>query len=171
MSETKAGVLYRVHRRTGEYFAVYDPASGRLWTERSEPAARSQAQDLGLALGTVQSIRHDELMRLLGRDAPSARPRPRDATGQSAADSRDQAPATQRPIRSSAPFVRESDPQVMVSKSENAPASAFASGEPVTEPQSADDPAPDDVLESRGKLPKGIARNPFADKPNRPRRN
>ncbi|HSZ58323.1 MAG TPA: hypothetical protein VK797_21845 [Tepidisphaeraceae bacterium] len=176
MSDASPAILYRVHRPNGPYFAVHDPATGRLWTERSEQAARSQAQDLGLALGAVRSIRHDELMRLLGRDAaPSAEPRLRPvAGGQSTKGPQGENPdGTPRPIRSSAPFTRDQGPPVLLSKSDNAPASAFASGEPVTDEQSTtgdDERARDDVLESRGKLPKGIAKNPFADSPKHRRR-
>jgi hypothetical protein len=49
-------VLYKVRRPNGSYFAIYDPQTGRLWTERSEPAARAQAQELGLSPGVAKSV-------------------------------------------------------------------------------------------------------------------
>ena len=161
--------LYRVTRTNGSYFAIHDPASGRLWTERSEQAARAQAAELNLSLGAARSIRHDELMRLLGRGAApqmqsgTRPPAPRTTT------EADPPRSVPHSVQSRAPFLADQGPPVMLSRSQGTPASAFASDQPViasTEPVEQDDA----VLESRAKLPKGIARNPFADSPKRRRR-
>jgi hypothetical protein len=162
--------LYRVTRTNGSYFAIHDPASSRLWTERSEQAARAQASELNLSLGAAKSIRHDELMRLLGRAAA-----PNDHRREQSPSTKrqeEESPSGQHPIRTRAPFMPDQAPPVMLSKSQSAPASAFASDQPVTDASHStdQDAARDDVLESRAKLPKGIAKNPFADSPKRQRR-
>jgi hypothetical protein len=167
MSGTTSANFYRVQRRNGPYYAVHDPSSGRLWTERSEEAARAQAEELGLSPGPLKSITHDELMRLLGREAPQAEPTsPRARTSQPETN-------VSHPIRSRGSLAGNQAPAVILSKSDSPAASNFASGEPVADAQktpTGDDTPSDDVIESRRKLPKGFPRNPFSTGPKQRRR-
>lgn len=72
------GVLYTVQGPRGTYFVVYDPAAGRIWTERTEHAARQQASEVGLVLTSEESVTHEEMLRRTGRaaDVAPAPPRP-----------------------------------------------------------------------------------------------
>ena len=78
----RTAALYRVKGPSGVYYAVYVASEQLLFTEANEKGARDHAAELGLALETEQPIRHAELMRLTGRDAPAkstaqvARPAP-----------------------------------------------------------------------------------------------
>jgi len=66
-------VLYTVNGPRGSYFAIHDPAVGRVWTDRTGHAARTRASELGLFLVAEESVTHEELMRRTGRDADASR--------------------------------------------------------------------------------------------------
>jgi hypothetical protein len=66
------GILYTVKGPRGSYYAIHDPPSGRVWTERTEQAARAQALDMGIALVGDEVISHEELLRRTGREMPEA---------------------------------------------------------------------------------------------------
>src|SRR5579864_3375277 len=104
-----AGILYKVRGPRGVYFAIHDPQSGRLWTERSAESARAQARELELAIESERSVTHHELMRLLGRDsAPAARPpSAKSPATPSPSKSSNTRGDSSRPIRSSTPFARD----------------------------------------------------------------
>ena len=72
------GILYTVEGPRGSYYAIHDPATRRIWTERTEQAARAQAQDIGMVLVGEEIISHEELLRRTGREVP-----PTPATAQS----------------------------------------------------------------------------------------
>src|SRR5215472_16484346 len=77
------GILYTVKGPRGSYFAIHDPATGRVWTERTEQAARAQALDMGVALVDDEVISHEELLRRTGREMPQvSAPQKVDSTGQ-----------------------------------------------------------------------------------------
>ena len=65
-------VLYTVQGPRGSYYAIHDPATGRICTESSDPRARAQARDMGLMVTHEESITHQELLRRTGRDADVA---------------------------------------------------------------------------------------------------
>ncbi len=65
-------VLYTVQGPRGSYYALHDPATGRICTESSDPRARAQARDMGLLVTHEESITHQELLRRTGRDADVA---------------------------------------------------------------------------------------------------
>jgi hypothetical protein len=65
-------VLYTVQGPRGSYFAVHDPATGRICTESSDPRARAQAREMGLLVTHEETISHQELLRRTGRDADVA---------------------------------------------------------------------------------------------------
>ena len=68
------GVLYTVKGPRGNYYAIHDPATGRVWTERTEQAARAQALDMDIALVDDEIISHEELLRRTGREMPQVSP-------------------------------------------------------------------------------------------------
>lgn len=60
-------LLYRVRRRNhGIYFGIFDPATHRIRTERTEQAAAAVAQEMGLQLEGEQEVTHDQWLRLTG---------------------------------------------------------------------------------------------------------
>ena len=65
-------VLYTVQGPRGSYFAVHDPATGRICTESSDPRARAQAREMGLVVTHEETISHQELLRRTGREADGA---------------------------------------------------------------------------------------------------
>ena len=65
-------VLYTVQGPRGSYYAIHDPATGRICTESSDPRARAQARDMGLVVTHEETISHPELLRRTGRDADVA---------------------------------------------------------------------------------------------------
>ena len=65
------GILYTVKGRRGSYFAIHDPATRRVWTERTERAARLQAEELGIEVVSEEIISHEQLLTRTGRDAPA----------------------------------------------------------------------------------------------------
>jgi hypothetical protein len=65
-------VLYTVRGPRGSYFAVHDPATGQVFTERTEQAARQQARDQNLILVSEEEISHQDLLRRTGREADAA---------------------------------------------------------------------------------------------------
>jgi hypothetical protein len=62
-------VLYTVRGPRGNYYAVHDPGSGRMFTERTDHAARAQAQEMGLIVISEENVSHQELLRRAGREA------------------------------------------------------------------------------------------------------
>jgi len=64
--------LYTVQGPRGSYYAIHDPATGRICTESSDPRARAQARDMGLMVMHEETITHQELLRRTGRDADVA---------------------------------------------------------------------------------------------------
>jgi hypothetical protein len=68
------GILYTVKGPRGSYYAIHDPASRRVWTERTEQAARAQAGDMDIALVSDEIISHEELLRRTGRELPRIAP-------------------------------------------------------------------------------------------------
>lgn len=60
-------VLYRVYRPNhGQYFGIFDPATRRMRTERTEQAAAAVADEMGLRLEGEQEVTHDQWLRLTG---------------------------------------------------------------------------------------------------------
>jgi hypothetical protein len=60
-------ILYRVQRpNQGIYFGIYDPATRRIRTERTEQAAAAVAHEMGLRLEGERDVTHDQWLRLTG---------------------------------------------------------------------------------------------------------
>jgi len=74
--------FYIVNGPRGEYYAVRNHVTGKVWTERTELAACQQAQDEGLALVAGEKISHARLVELMISQVPAA-----DAQAESAAKS------------------------------------------------------------------------------------
>jgi len=172
--------LYKVRGPNAVYHAVYDPASGRLWTERSEHSARAQAQDAGLELAPERSITHQALMQLSGRETaiPAEPSRARPESLQSPQPPVPSRPPEPRSISSRAAFApSDSDPPVLIKQATQLGGvfSANATVNPVD--STTDDPSNPsagaalnrDVLsEKRPMKSSGKDKNPFADaKPKR----
>ncbi|HSZ58927.1 MAG TPA: hypothetical protein VK797_25025 [Tepidisphaeraceae bacterium] len=68
------GILYTVEGPKGSYYAIHDPATGRVRTERTEQAARAQAQKMGITLVADEIISHEELLRRTGREMGGTSP-------------------------------------------------------------------------------------------------
>ncbi|HEY8751880.1 MAG TPA: hypothetical protein VIM11_28115 [Tepidisphaeraceae bacterium] len=175
------GGLYKVRGPNAVYYAVHDPATGRLWTERSEHSARAQAQEAGLELAPERSITHQALMQLSGRETTiPAGPSPaRSNLPQSSQEpASSQTPAPPRSISSRAAFAPlDSDPPVLIKQNTQLGAvfSADAAVSPI-ESNTEDPSSPSagaalnrDVLsEKRPMKSSGKDKNPFADaKPKR----
>lgn len=61
-------ILYRVLRpNQSVYFGIYDPATRRIRTERTEQAAAAVADEMGLQLDGERDVTHDQWLRLTGR--------------------------------------------------------------------------------------------------------
>src|SRR5205814_34660 len=127
----KIAGLYRVRGPNGTYYAVFDPATGRMWTERSEHSARAQAQDAGLELAPERAITHHALMELSGRDTGPARPRP-------ATNKTSPAPTTPpvqkppKPVISRSPFASsDQGGAVLVNRSGQVGGGLFSADKPV----------------------------------------
>lgn len=62
--------LYEVQGTHGTVYvyAIHDSQSGMLWTERSEPAARSLAKEKGLTISAEETITRTQLLRLMGQE-------------------------------------------------------------------------------------------------------
>jgi hypothetical protein len=59
--------LYRVRRpNLGLYFGIFDPATHRIRTERTEQAAAAVAAEMGLQLEGEQEVTHEQWLRLTG---------------------------------------------------------------------------------------------------------
>lgn len=72
------GILYTVKGPRGSYYAIHDPATGLLRTERTEEAARAQARDMDIRLVDQEIVSHEELLRRTGREMPETlQPKPR----------------------------------------------------------------------------------------------
>lgn len=60
-------LLYRVRRpNQGLYFGIFDPASHRIRTERTEQAAAAVAEEMGLNLEGEQEVTHEQWLRITG---------------------------------------------------------------------------------------------------------
>ena len=76
-------VLYTVQGPRGSYYAIHDPANGRIITESTDPRARTQAREMGLVVVTEETISHQELLRRTGREADALTQAPKpDSTPQ-----------------------------------------------------------------------------------------
>jgi len=171
---TNAG-LYKVQGPHGEYFAVYDPQTGRLWTERSEHAARSQASESGLIVDRLQSVTHAALMRLAGRDTTVIRPPAPPPPNHEPESSERKSDQPSRPIISRKPFTRNEPVQPILTARPVQNSSPFATTQPVppiTQPSKADADSEspsagsvlsDDILNERPSPPKSRGKSPFAD--------
>ncbi len=63
--------FYTVIGPRGEYFAVRNHVTGKIWTERTESAARQQAQEEGLALVSGEKVTHARLLDLMASQIPA----------------------------------------------------------------------------------------------------
>jgi hypothetical protein len=60
-------ILYRVRRPNQTiYFAIYDPGTRRIRTERTEQAANAVADEMGLQLEGEREVTHEQWLRLTG---------------------------------------------------------------------------------------------------------
>ncbi|MDB5331990.1 MAG: hypothetical protein JWP03_3141 [Phycisphaerales bacterium] len=68
--------LFEVRTVRGIVYAIHDPSTGMVWTERTEQSARLLAADKGLAITLKKSISQDGLLALSGRDVqrPASKP-------------------------------------------------------------------------------------------------
>jgi hypothetical protein len=62
--------LFEVQTARGNVYAIHDPSTGMVWTERTEQAARLLAADKGLSVTLEKTISQEQLLTLTGRDAP-----------------------------------------------------------------------------------------------------
>jgi len=173
----KIAGLYRVRGPNGTYYAVFDPSTGQMWTERSEHSARAQAEDAGLELAPERAITHKALMELSGRDAPPIKPR----TGAASSLPAPTSPTAQKPPKPSisrSPFASaDQGGSVLINRSDQVGGGLFSAEKPVSPPTqtpSNDSETPSagsvfsrDVLDEKHPLPRGKGKNPFADR--RPR--
>jgi hypothetical protein len=164
--------LYRVQGPNGVYYAVFDPATGRLWTERSEHSARDQAEDAGLELAPERAITHQALMKLSGRDTHPARPQPTSSSPTPTTPPEEKPP---RPAISRSPFASsDASGPVLINRSNQVSGGLFSGETPVappTQPTTEESETPSagsvfsrDVLDGKSPLPRGKGKNPFADK-------
>jgi hypothetical protein len=171
--------LYRVRGPNGTYYAVYDPASGRMWTERSEQSARAQASEAGLELAPERSISHHALMQMSGRDTGGGGGPKMPAAPQPAPSQKDGEDQPDRPIISRAPFAAaDPGPSVLTNRSGQVGGGIFSGDTPVAPPtegaaEDAETPSAGavfnrDVLDEKRPMLRGKGKNPFADR--KPRR-
>lgn len=60
-------LLYRVRRPNQSlYFGIFDPATHRIRTERTESAAAALAEEMGLHLEGEQEVTHEQWLQLTG---------------------------------------------------------------------------------------------------------
>jgi hypothetical protein len=169
----KSAGLYQVRGPSGTYYAVYDPATGRMWTERSEHSARAQAEDAGLELAPVRAITHHALMQLSGRGDTGDRNKVSSPSPAPAAPAREPDENPPRPITSRLPFASADPGGVLVNRPEQV-GGVFSGGNPVAPPsqgaaEDAETPTAGavfnrDVLDEKHPLPRGKGKNPFADR-------
>ena len=165
--------LYRVQGPNGVYYAVFDPATGRMWTERSEHSARDQAVDAGLELAPERAITHQALMKLSGRDMHPVRPQPTTSSPTPTT------PPVEKPPRaaiSRSPFASsDASGPVLINRSDQVSGGLFSGETPVTPPTqppaTEDSETPTagsvfsrDVMDGKSPLPLKKGKNPFADK-------
>ncbi|HZL37000.1 MAG TPA: hypothetical protein VFC78_16895 [Tepidisphaeraceae bacterium] len=62
--------LYTVRTSHGTVYAIVDPTSGAVWTERTEAAALRLAEERGIPVGFKGEIAHSDLLRLMGHAEP-----------------------------------------------------------------------------------------------------
>jgi len=176
----KIAGLYRVKGPNGEYYAVFDPESGRLWTERSEHSARAQADDAGLELAPERFITHQALMELSGRDTRPGPSKPATKPPTPTGPTTPPVDKPPKPVISRSPFASSTDSgSVLINRSDQVGGGLFSGDKPVAPP--AHDSAEDsetpsagsvfsrDVLDEKHPLPRGKGKNPFADRKPRPR--
>ncbi len=170
----KIAGLYRVRGPNGTYYAVFDPETKRLWTERSEHSARAQAEEAGLELAPERAITHQALMQLSGRDTGPAVQRP--ASGSPSVVPTDKpVQKPPKPSISRSPFASTDQAgSVLINRSEQVGGGLFSADTPVSPPTQT--PAEDsetpsagsvfsrDVLDDKRPLPRGKGKNPFADR-------
>jgi hypothetical protein len=108
------GILYTVEGPKGSYYAIHDPATGRVRTERTEQAARAQARKMGITLVADEIISHEELLRRTGREMPE----------------------TSQPLAQTTDSTAESAPMIV-------PSSPYGNGDPTTVDNVPDAPALD----------------------------
>ena len=66
--------FYIVNGPRGEYYAVRNHQTGKVWTERTESAAKQQASDENLALVATETIDHRHLLDLMVAQGSPMRP-------------------------------------------------------------------------------------------------
>src|SRR6476469_9644641 len=68
--------LYEVEGQHGTIYvyALHEPQTGMLWTERTEKAARSLADEKKLTIIEQLTISRRELLRLMGQEPPEETP-------------------------------------------------------------------------------------------------
>jgi hypothetical protein len=89
--------LFEVQTMRGTVYALLDVASGMIWTERSEQAARRLAADKRLSIVQEQSISHEELLRLMGHEPIRKKPESAKVADVSAAPTEDVEPGVTSP--------------------------------------------------------------------------
>ena len=173
----KIAGLYRVRGPNGTYYAVFDPETGRLWTERSDHSARAQAEDAGLELARAGDHAPGVLMELSGRDTGGPRPKG-SSSGTPRVELREAVEKPPKPVISRSPFA-SSDPgsSVLINRSDQGGGGVFSGETPVAPPSASggatveDSETPSagsvfnrDVLDGKQPLPRGKGKNPFADR-------
>jgi hypothetical protein len=166
--------LYKVRGPNGVYYAVHDPASGRVWTERSEQSARAQAHDAGLDLAPERSITHQALMQMTGRGNVSPPKASSTASTTAATPPSPRPPAPPRAISSRSPFAQLDSNQPVLTSQAKPVGDVFSADAAVERPQpDAEDPTVPsagaalnrDVLSEKRPLKgSGKNKNPFADR-------
>jgi len=176
----KIAGLYRVRGPSSTYYAVFDPETGRLWTERSEHSARAQAEEAGLELAPERAITHKALMELSGRDTVPGRPSAAAPPPTSAGPKSPPVEKPPRPVISRSPFASsDTGGSVLINRSDQVGGGLFSGEKPVAPPShdsAEDSETPSagsvfsrDVLDEKRPLPRGKGRNPFADRKPKPR--
>jgi len=169
----REAALFRVQGPRGVYYAVYEAKQQSLFTEANEKGARDHAAEVGLTLSPERNIKHADLMRLIGRDAPLTKHAPEKRLE---APRKSVVPAP-KPLEARLPRSVEPASNEILTTRDLGGANPFASAEPLKASSAnaeGDPPAPTDVLPSEAvnrdvinviQSPrKGRRRgNPFAD--------
>ena len=168
----REAALFRVQGPCGIYYAVYEAEQQSLFTEANEKGARDHAAELGLMLSPERNLKHADLMRLTGRDAPLKK---------HASEKRVEAPQKSiapapKPLEARLPRSMEPGSNDILTTRDLGGENPFASAEPLKASSAAaegDLPAPIDVLPSGAvnrdvinviQSPRSGRRgNPFAD--------
>ena len=114
--------LYRVRRpNQGLYFGIFDPATQRIRTERTEQAAAAVAKEMGLQLEGEQEVTHEQWLRLTGivtEDEISAEQAVRDSIASIAQPPKPSAvppPPPAKPVQN-ASFSNETDDDLLIQR-------------------------------------------------------